>query len=85
MAVLMQGQRQNTYVVAEGRLDAVAVVDVDVYVQNTIELFEEDVDAERDVVYVAETTRPIVPRVVHSSAPIYGHSVRSVVEKARGG
>ena len=67
----MEADRQHARVVPEDRLDAVAVVDVDVDVRHPLRaLVEEVLDADRDVVVDAEAGGLVAHRVVQAPGDV---------------
>ncbi len=68
---LVQRDRQHPRVVVEDRLDAVAVVDVDIDVRDPLDaLVEQPLDAHRDVVVDAEPARPVAHGVVQAARDV---------------
>ena len=82
---LVQRDRQHPRVVVEDRLDAVAVVDVDVDVGDLLHaLVEQPLDADGDVVVDAEAARAVAHRVVQAAGDVGAVEALAGVHLAEG-
>lgn len=77
----MQRTSQNSVGGEEGFLDAVAVVDVDVYVEDALVFLEKLQDGQHAVVDVAEPRGFLPFGVMETSAPVDGDVDRAFVDQ----
>lgn len=80
----MEGKGEDAVCGLEGGFHAVAVVDVDVDVEDALVLRQEVLDGEHDVVDVAEARGSRFSGVMQAAGPVDG-DVGLVVEKGLGG
>ncbi len=81
VAKLVEGHGHNAVGGEEGLFDAVAVVHVDVHVQDALVHFEQLEDGEDDVVDVAKPGRRVLLGVVESAGPVDGDVTLALVQK----
>ena len=79
----MEGEGHDTIGEVEGLLDAVAVVDVNVDVEDARVHLEQLEDCQHDVVGVAEAARLALFRVMQATRPV-DHDVGAALVDARG-
>ncbi|EPY31834.1 histone deacetylase 1/2 [Strigomonas culicis] len=81
LAELVQRQREDAVALAEGLVDAVAVVHVEVNVQHPLVALEQLDDAEDNVVHIAEAAALAALGVVHAAAPVHRDIDPAAVEQ----
>ena len=81
--VLMERDSHHAVRRVEGLLDAVAVVDVDVEIQDTWVVLKQLEDAQHNVVHVAKSRRLGALRVVQAARPVDCHISNAMVELHR--